>query len=212
MQSSSFIDRRVAALGVLWIAAVVAGFAVLTHHQLAPGRPAEAPQLWPQESALAAPDQEPVLLLFAHPRCPCTRATLSELARLSSRAERPFRTHVLFLRPEGYSEDWTRTDLWNSAAAIPGVEPRIDDEGAEAHRFGSYTSGQVLLYGAEGELLFSGGITSSRGHEGDNAGRAALQKLLAGSPTETDEVRVFGCALHEEDDSCTDGRCDIDRS
>ncbi len=53
-----------------------------------------------------------------------------------------------------------------------------DDDGAEAKRFGAETSGQTLLYDERGTLAFSGGITGSRGHAGDNAGRASLLALI----------------------------------
>ena len=57
-----------------------------------------------------------------------------------------------------------------------------DVEGVEARRFGAQTSGTTSLYSPDGRLLFSGGITSSRGHEGDNAGEDALTQAISGSP------------------------------
>ena len=44
---------------------------------------------------------------------------------------------------------------------------------ARRQRFGAETSGQTLLYDRDGRLLFSGGTTGSRGHDGDNAGFAS---------------------------------------
>ena len=41
-------------------------------------------------------------------------------------------TRVLFLKPSDVSEDWEKTDLWRSAAAIPGVQVMRDDDGVEA--------------------------------------------------------------------------------
>ena len=46
--------------------------------------------------------------------------------------------------------------------------------------------GQTLLYDAGGTLIFSGGITGSRGHAGDNAGEAALVALLTQRPGRSD--------------------------
>ena len=57
------------------------------------------------------------------------------------------------------------------------------------------TSGSCFLYDAHGKLLFSGGITSARGHEGDNAGRDAIVKLVHGRPAPQQQTDVFGCAL-----------------
>jgi hypothetical protein len=90
---------------------------------------------------------------------------------------------------------WERTDLWTRAAAIPGVHALSDARGAEAARFGAIASGQTMLYSASGELLFRGGITVSRGHSGDNAGRSAIVALLhQESPVQT-ATPVFGCSI-----------------
>ena len=75
------------------------------------------------------------------------------------------------------------------------VARKIDNDGIEARRFGSSTSGQVMLYNTQGKLLFSGGITASRGHSGDNDGRTAIVALLTQGQALTDETPVFGCQL-----------------
>jgi len=53
-----------------------------------------------------------------------------------------------------------------------------DADGAEANRFGAETSGHTLLFDFGRRLLFSGGITDSRGHTGDNAGESAIVALI----------------------------------
>jgi hypothetical protein len=50
--------------------------------------------------------------------------------------------------------------------------------GHEACLFGAATWGQTMVYGRDGRLLFSGGITAARGHYGDNAGTQAIAALL----------------------------------
>jgi hypothetical protein len=81
------------------------------------------------------------------------------------------------------------------------VEILRDDDAVEARRFGVFTSGQSLLYAPDGALLFSGGITASRGHAGDNAGIAAIAALARGRGAATTETPVFGCALRSEEAS-----------
>ena len=78
------------------------------------------------------------------------------------------------------------------------VAVRVDPEGVEARRFGSQTSGQIMLYDADGQLLFSGGITAARGHSGDNAGRNAILSLLTSGSSEQRGTPVFGCPLFSE--------------
>jgi hypothetical protein len=71
--------------------------------------------------------------------------------------------------------------------------------GQEAKLFGAKTSGDVLLFGANGKLIFAGGITASRGHEGDNPGADAMLKALGESRrnkvSTTTATPVFGCSL-----------------
>ncbi len=88
-----------------------------------------------------------------------------------------------------------QTDLWRSAAAIPGAKVISDPDGAEARRFHVTTSGHTLVYGRTGDLLFSGGITASRGHQGDNDGHAAIVSLWNGEHVESRDLPVYGCPI-----------------
>ena len=181
----------------LWLLAAGSGMAVLWAYGAAPGTPADPPSRWPAKSTLGREAGKPTLLVFAHPHCPCSRASIEELDRLLASVAEPPQVHVLFAKPDGTEPAWERTDLWERAAAIPGVSIDRDDGGREAERFGVATSGQVLLYDVAGDLRFAGGITPSRGHGGDSAGRSMLQDLLASRHVEQDETAVFGCALRE---------------
>jgi len=115
-------------------------------------------------------------------------------------------TTVLMLRPGGMPEGWERTDLWESAAVIPGVTVASDVGGFESRRFGAATSGQALLYAVDGRLLFAGGITGSRGHRGDNNGRAAVTALVLDSgqaaPAWAAVTPVYGCPLSNDASPC----------
>jgi hypothetical protein len=186
------------AAGLLWLAALAAALSILLTYDNTPGAVAHAaPASWPAEAGLPRIPGQPTLVMLVHPKCPCSRASVGELAVLLAQASRSLTTHVLFYKPEGVSDDWHSTDLWRSAAAIPGVTPRIDEHGTEAKRFGVATSGHTLLYDADGRLQFTGGITASRGHAGDNAGRRAVLSLLREPSTETVRTSVFGCSLYE---------------
>jgi hypothetical protein len=143
--------------------------------------------------------------MLAHPHCPCTRASLGELARLMAQAQGRVTAYVLFVKPSDFPDGWEKTDLLTSASAIPGVTVVRDDEGVEAGRFRAATSGQTMLYDAGGKLLFSGGITSARGHEGDNAGRAAIVSLLTTDEAGQGGTPVFGCPLFAEGNECQAG-------
>lgn len=180
-----------AAVG-LWLALSIGGLAALTRRAGTPGEGASAPARWPAASQVPLARERPTLLFFAHPRCPCTRASLDELARLVARARAE--VTVLLACPPGADAGWGDTDLARAAAAIPGVRVVRDVDEAEAARFGVATSGQVLLYDVDGALRFAGGITAGRGHAGDNANRSSLEAVLAGQVPGAD-APVFGCEL-----------------
>jgi hypothetical protein len=191
---------------VLWLLLVSAGLSVLWGYESAPGVAAKPPLRWPADSKIQPAQASPTLIMLAHPHCPCTRASLGELALLMARSQGRLTAYVLFLKPPGFSEDWEKTDLWQNAASIPGVKAIVDEGGAEARRFHAATSGQTILYDAEGRLLFSGGITASRGHSGDNAGRSAIMSLVNREAAERAETFVFGCPLFDENSECRESK------
>jgi hypothetical protein len=181
--------------GALWLIGASAGLAVLWAYDNAPGEGAHAPATWPADTALARSDERPTLVVLAHPQCSCTRASLAELGEVLARATIRPKAYVLFLKPTGFSDEWAVSDLWRTAAALPGVTVVRDDDGAEARRFGASTSGQTLLYDEAGTLLFAGGITGARAHQGDNDGRRAIVALLTSGSSARAATNVFGCAL-----------------
>jgi hypothetical protein len=110
--------------------------------------------------------------------------------------------YVLFIKPEGFTQDWNETDLWQSASNIPGVKVILDGNGMEARLFHAATSGQTLLYSSKGLLLFSGGITGSRGHFGDNVGQSSIVSLVNSATPDQTETSVFGCPLFDPQSEC----------
>jgi hypothetical protein len=183
---------------VVWVSTVGYGLSLVWGFENSPGRTGTPPTKWPGNSEIKRTSGLPTLVLFIHPHCPCSRATIGELAILMTHSQGLVNAKAVFVRPADFAEAWEKTDLWSSATDIPGVSVTTDDQGVEARRFGSKTSGQVALYSAEGQLLFSGGITGSRGHAGDNDGRTAILSLLATGKSAKTETPVFGCPLAGE--------------
>ena len=185
----------VAAIGLVWLAAAGAGLVKLWAYATTPGAPATASVQWPDTTALRRATDRPTLVVFLHPQCPCSRATVGELARLAALVRDRVLVHVLMYRPADAAPRWERTDLWDAAAVIPGVVVSADQDANEAAVFGAFVSGQALLYDRAGGLVFSGGITFARGHAGDNAGRSAIQSLVLHGVASSRRAPVFGCFL-----------------
>jgi hypothetical protein len=173
------------------------GFGIhkLLQYSYTPGRTAAAALVWPANPWVAPVRGRPTLLVFAHPRCPCSRATIGELARIMAIYRGRVSTTVFFYAPSTEAPDWDRTDLWRDALAIPGVRAAEDHDGSAARLFGAFTSGETLLFGTDGRLAFHGGITPARGHAGDSSGRDAILNLVAGRPAATTSAPIFGCSI-----------------
>lgn len=195
----------------LWGLAVVCVWVWTAHYEFATYADDNAASLqhWPEDSRLGLAADRPTLLFFMHPRCPCTRASVRELERTLtgaglSEAQLP-KCIVVASLPQDASDEWRDTHTLRSASALPRTEIVWDAAGVESSRFDAATSGAVRLFRADGELLFAGGVTASRGHEGDNAGGDRLRALLSQqTSTRQAPTPVFGCRLCVEPGT-TDG-------
>jgi hypothetical protein len=184
----------IALCAIVWVAAVAFGGRVLFQYENTPGRVGVLPPEWPVTQIERATDR-PTLVMVAHPHCPCTGASIGELAQIMARFQGKVEAYVLLVKPKESGRDWEETSLRRSAEAIPGVKVIVDHDGVEAGRFGAETSGHTLLFGPDGHLLFSGGLTASRGHAGVNAGENALLALLNHQTPAQDRTLIFGCSL-----------------
>lgn len=180
-----------------WAVTVAAGLIVLFRHAAQPGAPGMPAFCRPETAQVSYPPGSAHLVMFAHPRCPCTAASLNELARILARCGGRLHADVLFYRPEGSSESWAQTGLWRTAESLPGVRVKGDVGGSEAARFGVVTSGHILLFAPDGLRLFSGGITAARGHEGDNDGADAVVRLFTKAGPAPSVHAVFGCEVRK---------------
>lgn len=135
------------------------------------------------------------LILSVHPHCPCTVATVRELSRLRSRFSRPVTIISYIYCPTTEADAWTNSSITETLRRIPGAALVIDRGGASMHELGTRTSGQVLYYDQSGKLVFSGGITSSRGHEGMCPAATDLLQRINGDEDSYVRWPVFGCAV-----------------
>ncbi len=165
-----------------WAVAALAGIGALGAYAALPGSAGAAAPHWPGASRVPRPAGRPALLLFVDARCPCAAASLGELARLLGRGPGPVDAFIV-----------ASGDV-RAAGPVAGASLVADPRAEEAGRFGVATSGHVLLFDADGRLLFSGGITPARGHRGDSFGGAAVAARLAGLPAPS-EAPVFGCTI-----------------
>jgi len=173
----------------VWVASVATGFAALGIYEFRPGAAAQPPR------ELSTRTEQPRLLVFLHPECPCSRATVTELGQLMATHAKDLKVQVEVFAPRSMSKTWATGGLYQAAKSIPGVEVRLDEDGKMGRSLGVQTSGQAMLYSTTGKLAFSGGITASRGHEGDNDGMDAIDSYLRTGRIAKPTTPVFGCSF-----------------
>lgn len=177
--------RTISWLAGGWVVLVGCGFATMAWYEAAPGLRDASPAHWPLDVPFVRDADRLQLVVFLHPRCVCSRATLHELAAVA--AEAGDRIAIRIVVPGPPTAAW-KLDFAADVAA--------DCDGTTAARFGAATSGHAFLFDLDGTCVFSGGITGSRGQVGDNLGRRCVVAALRGEKTGSMETPVFGCPLY----------------
>src|ERR1700682_1778662 len=80
----------------LWVASVGFGMSVLWRCSSTPGHAATPLIDWPKDAPVPLGKGRSTLVMFAHPNCPCSRASIGELAILMAQAPEKFDAHVFF--------------------------------------------------------------------------------------------------------------------
>jgi len=186
-------DKPIFVLCLLWLATTCAGSISLLNYVTTPGESAPSDEYWIASKSLELASPLATLVMVVHPQCPCTQASIDELAIVMARCHSKLKAYVLFVRPSNLPQG--QTELWRRTNQIPGVSAMVDESGSLSRQFRAATSGQCYLYDAKGHLLFSGGITSGRGHEGDNVGLDSVVACVSGNRSTPHSTPVFGCPI-----------------
>lgn len=191
-------------LAVLWVCSI-AGFGYLIRYDMEEGSTGALAVGWPSQTRLSLGEQGKTLVVFLHPQCPCSMATVTELAKVVDHYRAPLKIYADIAN--SYLDSTTKqlkcvgesqpgaTRLVKYVSEIPGVQLVPDPDSKIATAFGAETSGYTMLYNQHGKLVFAGGITSSRGHEGDNDSADSLIAALKGESSRATSAPVFGCRL-----------------
>lgn len=178
----------------LWCLIVISGMCTMMSYSNRGGNNGAPPSNNPNAINASQQNESNTLLLFLHPKCSCSLATVREMSRIIAYASRPIDIHIVFA-PISIYQDVSETKIWSHASLLPSVNIVVDRNGDLIKQYAVKTSGHALLYNPHGKLMFSGGITSGRGHEGDNSGKTAVIALISGQRALINTVPVFGCPL-----------------
>ncbi len=191
-------SKKLITLIVVWSIAIICGMSSIIGYSNTPGEESFPPNVLLKEAPVSFNDNHYQLLMFIHPKCPCTRSSIRELTRfITSCPENITITFFCFVPSDksDKNKNWLNTDIVKSAQAIPHSIVISDVNGKWAKSFDAKTSGHVLLYHPDGNLLFSGGITAGRGHEGDNPGRTFITHAVKNKGSKSSQCLVYGCPI-----------------
>ncbi|MES1147283.1 MAG: hypothetical protein ABUL49_00870 [bacterium] len=176
-----------------WIMAVGAGLWTFYSYANTPGKPAQA-----ATTAATAEQVRPHAVMYIHPKCPCTTASLESYHLLVDKLYKTCDFSIVCVVPPGAEKGFADSSNWSTAKAMPHVTATLDQNGALAKAAGAKTSGQVFLFGANGKLAFEGGVTPGRGMEGDSDGATKFSAALTKPVLAAAHAKVFGCPLFED--------------
>lgn len=192
-------NRREILLIGLWLSGCSICMGVLMIYSNTPGQQGEAAQVLPQDSAIHLDTQRATLVMYAHPHCPCTAASVEELAKLQARLKGKFHTCVVFYVPVEEPNDgsWREDGLWDDVQRLTDTVVITDPGGKLSKQAGAEISGTVGLYAPDRRLLYFGGITPGRGHAGDNVGTLAIQDYF-NEVAFNERGAAYGCQIADE--------------
>lgn len=195
-------NRRIAIIGFFWVCSILLSYGYIIYYHQVEGSSDRSARDWPLNANLSLDSQKPTMVLAVHPKCPCTVATCRELARLLLRAHRPVKIYALVFTPSPNpdGEEWFNSPTMSDLKRVPLLEMIKDENGELAQSFGMSTSGDIRLYSSNRHLLFAGGITASRAHEGECAATDKLFSRIRGESSQYFEYPVFGCPITETDE------------
>lgn len=175
-------------VGVVWLGAVAWGIHATMSYESTPGKTATTPRV-----QLASHESKWSIVMVAHPMCPCTAASLKALKAVVAEHRDAVECKVVFVggRPESVSQNMQLADQIGTAS----IEWVSEEEAAES--YGAFTSGQTFVYGPEGDIAFSGGITPGRGVDQPQFAVKLFRSLFAGKAAGS-SVPVYGCGLQTE--------------
>src|SRR5690349_6769442 len=124
-----------------WVALVAGGLGYLAQYASKAGPASHAPANWPSQAPVPLASGKATLVLFLHPHCPCSRASLREVEKTLAHSGDRLEATVFFLSPSEKSKEWVHSSLWEEASRIPHVVVREDPQGKTSRLFHATTSG-----------------------------------------------------------------------
>src|SRR6186997_577410 len=96
---------------VVWGVVLTMGFRSLIEFETTAGAPGVVRAAWPADAPVAFEAGKSNLVMFAHPKCPCSRASLAELVKVLTRTKGALQASILFYTPTDGTREWKGAEL-----------------------------------------------------------------------------------------------------
>jgi hypothetical protein len=179
----------------LWSAAALIGWERMESYAYRPAAANSATLTWPKLDRDFLQRERTRIVVFAHPGCPCTRATLAELEEVLASCRGDICASIVFVTADLPPEVIKTSDTVAAAQQLKRVTVVFDERGELAARFGATVSGEAFVFNAADQRIFHGGITVGRGHRGLSPGRERLEQAINTPDVDAGSAPVFGCRL-----------------
>jgi hypothetical protein len=178
----------------IWLCGIGWTWTALNIHTFRPEQTVSVIMLHPEKQPQAIIPKSRIVM-FAHPLCPCTRASLIKLGEVALQVKDQSQIRVVFVTRGLNPEDVTTSKTLALARQLKHVTTELDESGTEECLYQATVSGEVFAFDAQGERIFHGGLTSGRGHLGVASSQEYLEQLITGKATEPLDAAVYGCRL-----------------
>src|SRR5690242_3434670 len=115
-------------LASCWTLGIGVSIALLGRYEFTSGENPEELTHWPARLPIVFDPQKLNLIVAAHPHCPCSRISLSELKLALNKAV-PTAIHLVYYRPSSSSAEWSQSDLVTASADLTGARVHFDGDG-----------------------------------------------------------------------------------
>ena len=138
------------------------------------------------------------LMMAIHPMCPCSNASATELQRLLAHSTEKIRCTILAYTTAQTGTKWLQSQLIARFQSTPSTTVVSDVDGRIASQYRMAYSGATVLIRPDGTMAYWGGITPSRGHEGDNFGVDSILYAIEHDTKGIIEGPVYGCSIDQD--------------
>ncbi|MCC9601701.1 hypothetical protein LOC67_14170 [Stieleria sp. JC731] len=142
-----------------------------------------------------SPGNRKCILFFYQPGCPCTVAAARNLQRISPLLDPHPDILAFAYQPDNAPSNWLKKRSTETLNRITSTKVIIDTNGKIAGSLGVKTSGHCIVYSKARGVIFSGGLTPLRGHEGTGPSLTQFTHCINDQDEPFTEWPVFGCSI-----------------